>query len=439
MSTATLHAGAAAVDITPGRPLFLVGYPHVPRTSTGVHDPLYASALCLRNHGADVILVAVDILFVTHETARRCRDRITEATGVPAANILISATHTHSAPVTFAYLSFRHDGVTPPPDPEYMAVFEDGIVRAAVHAWRGAAPARLAVTSARADGVGGNRLSPDGIADPEVGILYVERAGDGVPLALSMVYAMHPTVLHEDSRLVSADFPGYARQHLAARFPGVTVLSHTGPAGNQSPRYHVSGQTFAEAERLGRRLADAVARAVSGLGAADFTDQPVLDGRQRFVMLTPRLFSTVREAEDRRRSASERYGRLQREGAPHGPLRTAECAVFGAEELVTLAEAQAAGELSALHRAEMPAEVQVLRIDDACWVGLRGEWFVEYGLRIKRLAPRRTFVISLANGELQGYIVTPEADRAGGYEAACSLYGPEAGVLMADAAMELIG
>ena len=38
--------------------------------------------------------------------------------------------------------------------------------------------------------------------------------------------------------------------HLAEALPGAQVLYHTGPSGNQSPRYHVSGQTFAEAERL---------------------------------------------------------------------------------------------------------------------------------------------------------------------------------------------
>ena len=53
--------------------------------------------------------------------------------------------------------------------------------------------------------------------------------------------------------------------------------------------------------------------------------------------------------------------------------------------------------------------------------------------------PGRAFVISLANGELQGYIVTPEADAAGGYEAACSFFRPEAGAAMADEAVRLMG
>ena len=42
-----LVAGACASDITPVEPLFLFGYPHVERVSTGMHDPLLASALYL--------------------------------------------------------------------------------------------------------------------------------------------------------------------------------------------------------------------------------------------------------------------------------------------------------------------------------------------------------------------------------------------------------
>ncbi|HYE74038.1 MAG TPA: hypothetical protein VEF04_11940, partial [Blastocatellia bacterium] len=53
-------------------------------------------------------------------------------------------------------------------------------------------------------------------------------------------------------------------------------------------------------------------------------------------------------------------------------------------------------------------------------------------------APCQTFVVTYANGHLQGYIVTPEAAAAGGYEAASRLFEPEAGFIMADAAVSLL-
>ena len=70
------RAGAAARDISPERPAQLCGYPHVRRLSTGVHDPLLASALCLRCGTTSVLLVAVDILFVSPAFAREVRASI---------------------------------------------------------------------------------------------------------------------------------------------------------------------------------------------------------------------------------------------------------------------------------------------------------------------------------------------------------------------------
>lgn len=433
--TVTLTAGIACKEITPPKSMFLYGYPHVPRTSTGVHDPLYAAALYLDDGEHAIVFVSVDVLMISHHTVRECRSAISRAAGIPEKNILISATHTHSAPVTIDILAFRDDPVVPPTDPEYLEIVRQGIIDAAIEAQAQAVPARVAITSAMAEGVGGNRHSLDGPSDPEVGILYVVRQENGEPLALSLTYSMHPTVLHEDSTLVSSDFPGYTRARLAGYLPGVQVLYHTGPAGNQSPRYHVRGQTFAEARRLGYRLADAAIAAVEALQPEDFSDRLTVSAAQTFVELPTRRFPPPAKAEQMLSQAIAEYEQLKREGASHGPVRTAEVTIFGAEEQVVLARAEESGELDALRRDYTPTEVQVLRVGDTFFVGLPGEYFVEYGLEIKRRAPARTFVISLANGELQGYIVTPDAN---GYEAAFTLFTPQAGAIIVDAALDLM-
>lgn len=434
----TLKAGVGIRDITPRKPMFLAGYPHVPRISTGIHDPLYASALYMENGSNAIMCIAVDILFISHDIARSCRSVLSRMIGVPSENILISATHTHSGPLTLDMLAWRDDPVVMPMDPEYVEYLSKGIIDAGIAAHTSSVPAQAAVTRTKAMGVGGNRLSPDGITDPEVGILFVKRKSDDRALALDMVYSMHPTVMHEDSTLISSDFPGYTRQHLEEHLPGIKVLYHTGPCGNQSPRYHISGQTFAEADRLGRKLGEAVLAAVTSLDDSDFSDELWLSGAHAFVELPGRTFPSVAEAEAALKQAVEQYRRLKDEEAAHGPLRTAECAVFGAEEVAILAQAQANGEVADVRKNYLPVEVQVLRVGDAFFVGLPGELFVEYGLAIKQRAPGRAFVISLSNGELQGYIVTPEADAAGGYEAALNFFTPEAGSIMADAALDLM-
>jgi neutral ceramidase len=411
----SLQAGVAVRDISPRKPMFLVGYPHEPRISIGIHDPLLASALYLANGETALLLISVDVLFISRESIETCRTAIARACGMTASNILISATHTHSAPVTATMLAWRDDPVMPAPDAEYMVLFHAGIVQAAMAACQAARPAQLAVTTAQIEGVGCNRLAPDGPFDSEADLLAVRL--EGKLLALALVYGMHPTVLHEDSRWVSSDFPHYARVQLNEAFPGLTTVYHNAPCGNLSPRYHVHSQTFAEAERLGRKLGASVAAALGWLRDEDFQADIPLAALQGYAELVPNHFSTVDDAQRALRAAQEHFEQLKREGAPHGPLRTAECVIFGCEEGLTLARAQAVGETTRLQERCRKAEVQAFRIGDTCVVGLSGEQFVEYGLQLKRAAPARTFVVSLANGELQGYVVTPEARNQVSYEA----------------------
>ena len=75
-----------------------------------------------------------------------------------------------------------------------------------------------------------------------------------------LVCSMHPTVLHEDSTLVSGDFFGMARLYLQqhALDEDCPVLRHMGPSGNQSPRHVTKANTFEEAQRLGDILGKAV-------------------------------------------------------------------------------------------------------------------------------------------------------------------------------------
>ncbi|MCE5278116.1 MAG: neutral/alkaline non-lysosomal ceramidase N-terminal domain-containing protein [Planctomycetaceae bacterium] len=456
-------AGTGRCDVSPHEAMFLVGYPHAPRISTGIADPLYATALCLDDGRTAIISVAVDVLYVTAELTAACRRRIEDATGVGGSNVLISATHTHSGPVTCEVLAWRDDPVVPPPDERYLALLVDGIVAAACEAWRTRAAAELAVAAAQIEGVGCNRLSPEGPRDPQAGLIVVRGQDRRGIIAVQMFYSMHPTVLHEDSTLVSADFPGYARQHIEQRCGG-RVIYHTGPCGDQSPRYHVKEQILAEARRLGGLLGTQMCAAIDALcGAAcscsdtgwkacatGFRSDITLAAATGAAQLPCRTFPQPGEAAAHLRAAREHYQRLAHDNAAHGALRTAECQVFGAEELVALAKAQADGTLAAVQREHAQAPVQVLRIGEAYIAALPGECFVEYGLEIKRgggtafpgcEGPQagkpvpRVFVASLANGHLQGYITTPGAR---GYEADLSLFEPSAGGLLVETALDLI-
>ena len=321
-----LLAGAAQRDISPTQPMQLAGYPHVPRISTGIHDPLLASALFLANGPQALLLCALDLLMLNADVTRRIRRSVAAKLGLPEAGVFITCSHTHSAPVTLDYLPFHDDPAMPAPDQAYLKFCEDRIVEAALDAQRRAQPAELAWTTADARGVGGNRHAPDGPTDSEAGLLAVRSAGQ--LLAVTLIYGMHPTVMHEDSTLVSADFPYYARRHLQeALGRNLVVLYHTAPCGNQSPRYFVNGQTFAEAERLGRKLGAAALRSLADARAGSGE----LASALRPVQLPRRVLPTVPAAEQLLAEYRAEFGRLKTAGAERAQVRTAECAVFGAE------------------------------------------------------------------------------------------------------------
>jgi neutral ceramidase len=432
-----LLAGAGVADITPHDPQYLFGYPHVERTSTGVHDPLLSSALYLSDGRTPLLFIANDIIFVGKATAQRVRQRIEEATGVPAAHILVSATHTHSGPSTVDYISLEDDPLVPKVDSHYLQLFEDGIVAAGTEAVRRAQPAEAGLVIADSAGVGTNRRDPAGPADPQVPALLVRLAANGEPIACMIVCSMHPTVLREASKVVSGDFPGMARRFLQDHLlgPNCPVLQHTGPAGDQSPRHVIRGNTLEEAQRLGGILGRAV---VDAIGTITFSSSLGLDARRTFVDLPPRAFPPVVEVERKLQRASQKLAHLRHIGAARQEVRGAEVDWFGAEETLRLARLAAEGRLEGAYQSCLPAEVQTLRVGPWTFVGWPGEVFVEYALAVKAEA-RDTYVISLANGELQGYITTEAAAVEGGYEASNSIFTPTAGQTLVKATLRLLG
>lgn len=436
-SLGTLHAGAAVTDLTPPGSVFLYGYPHVARDSTGVHDPLQCSALYLRGDGGQALFLANDLIHVSKRITAEVRRAIAAETGVPEEAIMITTTHTHSGPVIIEYVSNAADATVPKPDAAYLRWATAQMIAAGSRAVKTARPGEIGLAVARAQGVGTNRHDPAGPADPDVPVLLARERGGGAPIAAMLVYGMHPTVLHEDSTLISGDFPYYTRRFLQERMLGAAcpVLYHSGAAGNQSPRHVTRGNTFAEAQRLGELLGRQIADV---LPTVAFVHDARIAVRRKLVELTVRRMPAHDMAQAALGAARERFARLKREGAPRTAVRTAECDVFGAEETVELAHAAIDGRLAAAARECSPAEIQLIEIGPWKFVSWPGEFFVEYALEVKRRAPD-TFVITLANGELQAYIVTAEADAKGFYEARNALFSHENGPRIVEETLALIG
>ncbi len=432
-----LLAGAAAVDITPATSLHLFGYPHVARNSTGVHDPLYSSALYLKSGGEQQLFIGNDVIFVPKDLAGRARNRLASLTGIPASAICLTATHTHSGPDTVAYVSNAADHTVPPPDAAFLQQLEDGIVAAGEAAVKKAIAAEIAFAIADGSCVGGNRRNPAGPGIPEVPVWLARNAETQALLGVMLIVSMHPTVLHEDSTLYSGDFPGLARKLLQDAWlgAGVPVVYHTGACGNQSPRHVVKANTFAEAERLGYALADNV---IAAMASPKFSGTLALGHATASDKLPLRIFPPEAEAAAALDKATARFERLKQTKPGSPETRTAETDLFGAQETLTLAQAARRGLIAPAAAACMPAEVQCFRLGTQRIAAFPGEVFVEFVIGLQAEFPG-LHAITMSNGELQGYLVTEEALAEGGYEASNALFkSPDGANILMDLAAELL-
>lgn len=432
-----LIAGASQIEITPKDSQFLCGYPHVERYSTGVHDPLLSSALYLSDGTNQVMFIGNDIIFVPKDLAARARKRIEEATGVSGSHIMITASHTHSGPSTVNYVSFECDPVVPDVDPHYVQFMEDQVVEAAIGAFRSAKDAELGLVMADATGVGTNRHAVDGPRDLNVPVLMVRGKESGAPIGCMLVCAMHPTVIHEDIKLVTGDFPSMARQYLQKKVLGTDcpVVYHAGTSGDQSPRHVTKGNTFEEAERLGVVLGSAVESVLPNI---EYSDRITVGCRTVLIDDLPRkIFPSPAESQIRLDAVNQKMADLREQGAPSQEIRTVECDMFGAEEMLGLSKAVKTGRIEKACQSCLPVEIQLIEVGPWRFVGWQGECFVEYSLAVKEQSPD-TFVISLANGEMQGYIATEEASEKGWYEGSNSVFSSEAGAIFVERTVDLL-
>lgn len=272
-AAAQLRAGVARVDITPSTPSMpMYGYANRRcGASNGTHDALFGKVLVLESGGTRVAMVTADLGSLVSESLRR---DVAERLGIDT--LLLSASHTHSAP---AFLPFGSAPSTSDVGRAYQAELERRLLRAIEEAASSLFPARLAVGRGSLQ-IGYNRLLlredgraralfdnldrvPYGPVDSEVVVLRVEDAS-GTPRAVLVHYAVHPVVLGPTNCKFSADYPGVVQATVEQALPGTQVMFVQGGAGDINPLFQGrSGDEvadFALVDRLGRLLAGEVLR-----------------------------------------------------------------------------------------------------------------------------------------------------------------------------------
>lgn len=419
-----LKAGVCQVDISPEKGVGLAGYPHCPRPNKGVHDPLYAACIYLNNGKDEIVFVTLDLLYFGKQYVQQIRSKFTQ-------KIMFTATHTHSGPWASELLaSEKEDGIRI--DEAYMASLLAKLESAIREAISNPFDAKIATAVGHCGaeaGVGGNRRDLDGPCDPTVNVLAVSDLS-GEVRGILVNYALHPTYLHSDNELCSADYPAYIRRYFHFAYKNAVVLFAQGTSGNQSSRYFRVAQNFEEAARVGTTIA---CEAHNVIRDAAFTDQLSLTIRSKEIELPMKAFPNMDEAKKLLYAAQEEVERVKE--ADYLTRWNASLALYGAQNAVTYA--RLAGEHYT--SPELPCEVMTVILNDTAIVGIQGEIFVEYGLAIKELSPHAlTFVFEVTNGTTPGYVYTKQAYIDGGYEVGTSMLAPDAGDAIINTVKELL-
>jgi len=263
-ATATeLTAGVARIEITPPVGYPMGGYTARKGPSTGINDPLYATALVFQTGGLTIAIVSCDLRsFPSERVIAKARERKL------ADHVLIAATHNHSGPMTW------EDKAWPSREHSWFAETEEKILHAIEDATKKMFIARVAAGFGKIY-LGHNRrkVEPDGKLtmfwrnaekvptspiDPTVGVIRVDDES-GKPQAIIVNYACHAVILGPDNRMISADYPGYLARRVEREFGDVLCLFTQGGAGDINPyldKQPVEQNAFGEAEKMGNALAE---------------------------------------------------------------------------------------------------------------------------------------------------------------------------------------
>src|ERR1700761_2760378 len=113
---AELAVGTAVEIITPPLGCQMAGFDARKGVAQTVHDDLHARMMILDDGSLKVALISIELLGIDKQFADRVRAEIERQTGVPAANVIIAATHTHCGPATFKHFFNQNQ----PLDAEYL-------------------------------------------------------------------------------------------------------------------------------------------------------------------------------------------------------------------------------------------------------------------------------------------------------------------------------
>ena len=419
---AEFRAGAVALDVSPKQFPVLVNGGMTSRSASGVTDPIYAKALLLADGKTEIAIVVVDSCMMPQPMLDEAKALATKRTGIPSDRILISATHTHTAPSTLGCLGTKAD-------PRYTPYLKGKIAEAIAAAKKKLQPAQAGWNKVNAAEFTALRRwvrRPDRIAndpfgnptvranmhagrnwddvtgesgpeDPDLTLISIQDL-KGKPLAILANFSMH---YFGGVKAVSADYFGKfatnMRKMLGADESFVGIMSH-GCSGDIWRRDYtlrnwiVDPPPKEEQMQIDSYSKDLAERALQG-------------------------YSKIQHRTDPDLAMAETRMTLKYRTPDVGLLQWAEGIVeeMGGRNPKNKTEVYAFEQIVLNERQETVIVLQALRIGDIAITTTPNETYALTGLKLKTKSPLlNTMVIELANGG-DGYIPPPEQHFLGGY------------------------
>ncbi|MDY0169128.1 MAG: hypothetical protein RBS80_21475 [Thermoguttaceae bacterium] len=490
-----LSIGWASNSITPDEPVIMSGGSRA-RISTGVMDPLTATALVLESGREGktverVVLVSADLGSVHTDMLERVLEIVGQRVPeIDPGKVVINGTHTHAAverrkdpPLVKKFAEYGIEvplewswwgmdlGVKPSPG-EYFEFASGRIADAIEQAFKSRKPGGVSFGLGHAV-VGHNRLTayyggrsqmygntdqPDfshveGYEDHSVGLLYTYDADH--KLTGVMVNIACPAQVNEGGTLITADYWHETREELRKRLgESLYVLPQIAAAGDQSPHILVDRRAEARMQKLAGqnrrqqiavRIADAVTSILPYM-EGHIDPNPVLAHHMEKLELTRRRISED-IVETRGRQNFEQllaqYTKMRRE-LEENPKRMQKPNWY---KDITPVYWRLARALRVIMRYElqqtdptMSVPVHVIRIGDLALVTNPFELYLDYGIQIKsRSKAVQTMTVQLANGYFR-YLPTERSVAGGAYGAIpeSNEADPEAGRKLVERTLELI-
>lgn len=451
----------------------LLGYGKSDQRATGIHLRLRSRAFVFvdATTGARLLMVVNDLPMIFDSVHREVMARLAASYGevYTAANVTLTATHTHCGPGGYSHhLLYLLSGY----HPKTFAAIVDGIVEAARRAHDDLAPATLTLARGRLSDASVNRsrpafernpaeeraFFPDAV-DAQTTLLRIER--DGRTVGAINWFATHGTSMTNRNTLISGDNKGYAAYHwerlvegvdylaggpsLVAAFaqtnsgdmsPNLNLAPGSGPTGDEFENTRIIGhrQYAAATDLVGAEIGGAIDCRMTWMNLADTVVTPEFTGDGR-------PHRTGRPAAGAAAFAGTEEGpgfKGFRQGYGHNPLWEALSNRVLYRLSPRLRDAQHPKSValpgSPLNSSLVPlvqerVPVQLLRIGPLYLIAIPGEVTIVAGLRLRRAVAAivgadvaDVLVAGYANAYIH-YVTTPEEYDAQRYEGGSTLFG----------------